>query len=301
MSVAWGIHLAFERSAAIWGDTLQIFAKSPRWWSIPRCNDEDYRLAQEYREKYAQKWWLIHANYLANLSKSFDECQPDIKSIMHDFEVGHHTGFEAVNIHVGKWKWFENTDHAYANMTKNVEYILENNKKNWYSPKFLFEITAWQGSELGFLVDDLAVFYQNYLKDLPVWFCFDTAHARGWWNDLRKRDELIAKWGDLIGIDKLYSFHLNDSKAALGSRLDRHAPLGRGAIGFPALAQIIQWAEAHDKPIFLETTEPELRPEEIAQIRQIAAWDTDRIDGFHNEHNWTHLLKKFQWEQASLF
>lgn len=51
----------------------------------------------------------------------------------------------------------------------------------------------------------------------------------------------MALWDEKIGIDKLYSFHLNDSKAMLGSHLDRHAPLGRGAIGMPTLAHIIQW------------------------------------------------------------
>ena len=300
-SIAGGIHLAFERSAAIWGNTLQIFAKSPRGWSIPSYKDEDYQLAVDYREKFGQKWGLIHSNYLANLSKSFDECQPDIRSIMHDFEVAHHTWFEAVNIHVWKGKGFVNVEDAYDNMKRNVEFILENNRKHWFTPKFLFEITAGQGSELGYLVEDLAVFYKNYLKDLPVWFCFDTAHAWWGWNDLRKWDELIHKRDALIGIDKLYSFHLNDSKAALGSHLDRHAPLGRGAIGFPTIAQIIQRAAKHDKAIFLETTDPDLRPQEISQIKQIANGDTEWIDKFHSEHNGTHLLKKFQWDQASLF
>ena len=52
----------------------------------------------------------------------------------------------------------------------------------------------------------------------------------------------------------------------------------------PVLAEIIHRAEAHDKPIFLETTDPELWPAEIKQIKQIADKETDRIDGFHAEH-----------------
>lgn len=80
----------------------------------------------------------------------------------------------------------------------------------------------------------------------------------------------MTTWDKAIGLDKLYSFHINDSKAALGSRLDRHAPLGRGAIGLKALAPLIQWAAAHDKPLFLETTEPDLWPTEIGYIKQIA-------------------------------
>lgn len=303
MSIAWWLYNAFERSQAIGGNTLQIFSKSPRGWSLPKYTEQDYAKALEYRKNYEQEWGLIHASYLANLSKNFEDCQSDINSILHDFAVAHHTWFEAVNIHVGKWKGFDNIADAYTNMTKNTEYILTQNEKNWYNNvQFLFEITAWQGSELGYFLDDLGAFYQEYLKDLPVAFCFDTAHA--WWggNDLRKRNDIISQWDALIGIDKLHAFHLNDSKAALGSRLDRHAPLGRWAIGLPALAEIVIWAAEHDKPIFLETTDPTLRPEEIQAIRKIAAGDTDWIDWFHSEHSGTHMLKKFQWaEQETLF
>lgn len=301
-SIAGWLYNAFERSSEIGGNTLQIFSKSPRGWSIPKYTDEDYKKAKEYRKKYDQHWGLIHASYLANLSKNFDDCQSDINSIVHDFTVAHHTWFEAVNIHVGKGKGFANIADAYTNMTKNTEYILAQNEKNGSKVQFLFEITAWQGSELGYFLDDLGAFYQEYLKDLPIAFCFDTAHA--WWggNDLRKRNDLIDQWDSLIGIDKLHAFHLNDSKAALGSHLDRHAPLGRWAIWMPALAEIISWAASHDKPIFLETTDPALWPEEIQLIKKIADGDTDRIQWFHEEHSGTHMLKKFQWaEQETLF
>ncbi len=300
-SIAWGIHLALERSHDIGGNTLQIFAKSPRGRSIPTYTEEDYKKVTEYREKYQQVGGLIHANYLANLSKPFDECQNDIRSILNDFEVWHHTWFEAVNIHVGKGKGFDDVKSAYTNMAKNVEYIISQNQKNGYSPLFLFEITAGQGSELGYLVDDLAVFYQWYLKDFPLAFCFDTAHAWGGGNDLRQWDKIADVRWEKIGVDKLYSFHLNDSKAILWSRLDRHAPLWRWAIGMPALAQIITWATKHNKPLFLETSEPDLWPQEIEAIKRIASGNTDWIKDFHDEHSGTHMLKKFQWEQGSLF
>lgn len=129
-SIAGGIYNAFERSHEIGANTLQIFSKSPRGRSIPNYSDEDYQKAREYREKYGQIGGLIHSNYLANLSKSFDDCQPDIKSVLHDFEVAHHTGFEAINVHVGKGKGFDDVKDAYMNMAKNTEYILEQNKKH---------------------------------------------------------------------------------------------------------------------------------------------------------------------------
>jgi deoxyribonuclease-4 len=294
MSIAGGLYLAFERSAAIWASSLQIFSKSPRGWSLPKYTQEDFELARDAREKYDQKWGIIHANYLANLSKIADECQPDIASILHDFMVWTEIWFEWINIHIGKQKWFIHKDDAFKNMTKNVEYILGACAKNNYTPRFLFEITAWQWSELGTTIDEIGYFYQNYLKDLPVSFCFDTAHA--WWagNDLSHWDDVIDAWDNKIGIDRLFAFHLNDSKAALGSHLDRHAPLWRWAIWWLNLIPIIQRAWKHHKPIYLETTEPERWPEEIQYIKQILAGDTWAVLDLHKVEYKTELLKKFQ-------
>lgn len=179
-------------------------------------------------------------------------------------------------------------------MTKNVEIILKHNKDNGYIPQYLFEITAGQGSELGTSIEEIGHLYKNYLSDLPVKFCFDTAHARGAGNDLEHRDSLVAQRDDQIGLDNLYCFHLNDAKVARGSHLDRHAPLGKGAIGWKNLIPIIQWAAANDRHIYLETTEPERRPKEIAWIRDIIAGHTDEVMRLHEIDYQTELLKKFQ-------
>lgn len=302
MSIAGGLHLAFERSAQIGGSSLQVFSKSPRWWSLPSYTEEDFAVAREFRGRYKQQGWLIHSNYLANLSKPAEECQNDIKSILHDFYVGEQTGFEAINIHIGKQKWFDTRDAAFKNMTKNAEYILEQNKKHWYKPLFLFEITAWQGSELWTTIEELGYFYKNYLHDLPIKFCFDTAHA--WWagNDLSDWNRIIWQWDDQIGIDNLYAFHLNDAKVALWSHLDRHAPLGRWAIGRENLVPIIQRAGKYAKWLYIETTDPSLWPEEIQHVRDIIAGNTKQVEELHTKHYQTELLKKFQQGGAqSLF
>jgi deoxyribonuclease IV len=302
MSIAGWLHLAFERSAEIGGTSLQIFSKSPRGWSLPSYTDEQFALAREYRIKYKQDGWIIHANYLANLSKPADECKPDIASIIHDFMVGTETWFEWINVHIGKQKWFENKDDAFKNMTKNVEHILTECDKKKYTPKFLFEITAGQWSELGTTIDEIWYFYKNFLKDLPIAFCFDTAHAWGAGNDLAKRGDVISQWDEKIWIENLFAFHLNDSKAALWSHLDRHAPLGRWAIWWETLIPIIQrWAK-HNTWIYLETTDNERRPEEITYVRDIIAGDIWAVMDLHKKEYKSELLKKFQaWGDQSLF
>jgi len=75
----------------------------------------------------------------------------------------------------------------------------------------------------------------------------------------------------LIGIDQLYCIHFNDAKVPLGSKLDRHASLGRGFLGRKTLAPIAQWAAAHDRSLYIETPEPDLRADEISKVRSIVA------------------------------
>lgn len=87
----------------------------------------------------------------------------------------------------------------------------------------------------------------------------------------------------------------------MGSHLDRHAPLGKGAIGLSSFVPLIQWAAKNNKPIFLETPEPERRAEEITMIRKIMKGDTDRIRDFHDNHYGSQLLKKFNGQQDTLF
>lgn len=301
MSIAGWIFEAFKRSAVIWWDTLQIFAKSPRGWKLPEYTQEDYNKAMEWRKEYKQVGWVIHANYLANLAKPTEEAQVDINSIIHDLEVADATGFDSVNVHIGKEKGRESIAEAMENMKTNVKIITDHIKKNNLKPVFLFENTAGQGSEIGSNLDELAML-NDYLKDLPIKFCIDTAHSRWGGIDMTQWDQFVKDFDAKIGIDKLHSIHFNDSKAILWARLDRHAPLGRGFIGLPALAKIIKWANKNNVNIYLETTDPSLWPEEIEMIRKIAAGDDSFVEAFDKKYYKTEILKKYEWvDQGSLF
>ena len=298
-SIAGGLPNALSRSEAIGANTLQIFAKSPRWRSIPPHTDEELQECLVQRKSTQQLWGLIHSNYLANLSKPFEDCKTDIASILDDFIIAQATGYEAVNIHIGKWKWFSTRDEAMKNMVKNVEYIISQNQKKNISVQFVFENTARQWSELGSTIEELSYFHQNYLKGLPVKFCIDTCHAFAGGIDITDFDKVIDQFATHIGIDQLYCFHLNDSKAPLWARLDRHASLWKWFIGRPALSQVIKRAYENSRPLFIETPDNDIRPQEISQVKKIISGDESRIPSFHQKHFKTMTLKKF--EEKGLF
>ncbi len=250
---------------------------------------------------------MVHSNYLANLSKAFDDSSVEKASILHDFEFAYRLWYDSVNVHIGKSKWYTNRDDAMRCMIKNVEEILTQVDKKWWSKiQFVFENTAGQWTEIWSTLKEIWYFFRTYLSDMPVKFTIDTAHCQWWWVDLSNWDLFLEEFDEHIGLNALYAFHLNDSKAILWSKLDRHASLWRWFIGFPTLVPLIQRAANNERPIYIETPEPWLRPEEIALVKKIIAWDLAWVEQFHATHFKTQYLKKFESEangqgQSDLF
>src|SRR5690606_8199465 len=99
--------------------------------------------------------------------------------------------------------------------------------------KIALENTAGQGTTLGRSFEELKNIADQVDSDRIV-FCFDTCHAFSAGYDIRTESgikEILAEWDELIGLDRLAAFHLNDSKGELGSHIDRHEHIGHGQIG----------------------------------------------------------------------
>jgi deoxyribonuclease IV len=294
-SIAQGIELAFERSERMWWDTLQIFAKSPRGWTIPQYTHQQIVAWQEARKKCHQHGGVIHSNYLVNLSKSAELITQEIDSVLHDFTIAHALWYQYVNVHIGKSKWYASLQDAMMHMAKNVERICKKVRDAGYDTvQFLFENTAWQWTEIGSTLEELSLLATEYMHDLPVKYCIDTAHCHGWGIAIDTWDLFVEEFDKSIGIDKLAAIHLNDAKVILWSKLDRHACLGHGAIGWHALSKVIEWAYKYDRDLFIETPDPDLWEKEIAYVRRIGRWDLDWIDEEHQRVYCTQMLKKFE-------
>ncbi len=179
-------------------------------------------------------------------------------------------------------------------MITNVEFILNINQKKGFSPQFVFENTAGQGSELWSTIEELGYFFRTYCKDFPIKICIDTAHCRWGGVDLSQFEDTINEIQDGIGTENIYAFHLNDAKVTLGSNLDRHASLWRGFVWREVLAPYIQRAAQYDKSLIIETPKTELRAEEIELVNKIIAGDTTRIPEHDKRFMKSDILKKFQ-------
>ena len=111
------------------------------------------------------------------------------------------------------------------------------------------------------------------LEKSRVGVCIDTCHAFAAGYDLRTAEaceKTFAELDSIVGFEYLKGMHLNDAMKILGSRVDRHTPLGEGMIGMECFRYIMQDARFDGIPLILETPDEERWPEEIAMLKAFA-------------------------------
>ena len=137
--------------------------------------------------------------------------------------------------------------------------------------KVLLETMAGKGSEIGRTFEEIREIIDGVeLKD-HIGVCLDTCHIfDGGYDIVNKLDEVLEEFDRVIGLEKLYAIHLNDSMNPLGSHKDRHAKIGEGNIGLEALTRVINHPKLRDLPFFLETpNELEGYGKEIKLLRSL--------------------------------
>jgi deoxyribonuclease-4 len=143
--------------------------------------------------------------------------------------------------------------------TKGVTAVLEN--------------TAGQGSNLGYKFEHLAYIIDRVEDKSRVGVCLDTCHSFAAGYDLRTKeacDATFAEFDRIIGFKYLRGMHLNDAMRVLGSRIDRHSPLGEGEIGWECFRYIAEDSRFDNIPLILETPDESRWAEEIAKLKAYA-------------------------------
>jgi deoxyribonuclease-4 len=120
----------------------------------------------------------------------------------------------------------------------------------------LLETTAGQGTSLGRSFEELAMILALVEDQTRVGVCFDTCHVFAAGYDIRDAAVYAATmqaFDDIIGLDRLRLFHLNDSKKGLGARVDRHEHIGEGELGREAFRLLLNDERFAGHPGILET------------------------------------------------
>jgi len=143
-----------------------------------------------------------------------------------------------------------------ANVTKNLDLVMEQADQATHAVTILLETTAGQGTGLGYRFEELAWILDHANSPDRLGVCVDTCHIFAAGYDIRTPETYAATFAEfdrLIGVEQIRFFHLNDSRKELGSRVDRHEHIGRGCIGLEGFRQLLHDSRFRDHPMTLET------------------------------------------------
>lgn len=233
-SAAGGPHKAIERALTDGCESLQIFTKNNNRWKQRMWTDKE---AAKFREAYANsglRGLVSHGAYLINLCSQTEATRTKSYDALADELIRCQLlGVPYLVIHPGS-PGDGGDEWGIEMVGKAVNALYAERGDEWNDVTLLFENTAGQGSTLAWKIEHLRDIIGAL--DTPERFgvCFDTCHAHAAGYDLRQKDGYEAFWQEfdaLVGLDKLHVFHLNDSKKALGTRVDRHDDIGDGEIG----------------------------------------------------------------------
>ena len=283
-----GAHICHDKTTgpkyakSIGANFIQIFLKNPRGYT--KCKFTDTYL-KEMRDNMLNEGigCVIHSPYIINLARDPKQYQHNkgVDAIVDDMNVAKKIGAIGSVIHMGKNVKSENMSYetAFNNYVKGVNSILE---KSDEGTTLILETGAGCGTEICCTMEDLGKIRKE-IKDKyrdRVKFCIDTCHIFSAGYDIHD-EKYIDKYEKLIednlGWDNVAVVHLNDSKAKLGARVDRHENIGKGNIGLKPLVKFVQLCNRHSVPMVLETpvysdqkskSEPFTHKDQIALIKK---------------------------------
>ncbi|MBI9079383.1 MAG: deoxyribonuclease IV [Pseudodesulfovibrio sp.] len=254
MSIAGGLHMAFEHIKSVGGTALQIFTRNQRQWRIPLLSRYDIELFAMAWEQWGDYPVAAHDSYLINLASNdqeqvkrslsaFSEELRRIEALSVTFLVTHPGSHLGAGVDAGIKRYAANLDRA-IEMSGTKQGLI------------LLETTAGQGTNLGSTFEELAMIIELSDHSDRLGICYDTCHAFAAGYDIRTPETYGATFDAfdrIVGLDRLKFFHLNDSKTDFGAHRDRHEHIGKGEIGLEGFRNLMCDCRFADIPKVLET------------------------------------------------
>ena len=261
MSIAGGVGNALLAGKMVDCDAIQIFTKSSRQWASKPYTKEEIEQFQINRKETGITTIIAHDSYLLNLgSPDAGLRMRSVAAFIDELERCEVLGVTNLIAHPGA--------HFGAGEAEGIKTIAKSLDEvhkacPGYNVKITLEITAGQGSNLGYRFEQIGAIIDATKESDRLRVCFDTEHAFAAGYDLRTKDgyeRTFSEFEEAIGIELLASFHLNDSKKEFHSRVDRHEHIGKGFIGVEAFRLLMNDKRFCGLPMCLETPKgPDLK------------------------------------------
>jgi deoxyribonuclease-4 len=238
VSPAGGPAHAIERGVERGCRSIQIFNQSPRQWKPTVYDDEKVAAYKEAFDGSDIEALLIHAVYLVNCaSEDKDMRAKSLASLTASLHAGAALGAVAVVLHPGS-ALKSSPDAAIKRASKVIAEALKESD----GCALHLENTAGSGGTLGRTFEELEALIEGAGGGARLGACLDSCHLLASGYDIRTADDLssvVDEFDRVVGLDRLGSLHVNDSKTPLGSNVDRHINLGEGEIGKKGIAAFL--------------------------------------------------------------
>jgi len=255
-----GMVKAADRAAEIGASALQVFSDNPTAWRRRAALPRELPAFLDRLRTHDIAPLAIHAPYLANLATPDDEVHDrSVALLINELRVAQDYGAAYLNVHIGSHRGagVEAGTERVAAAISRVFRALDGDAPD---PVLVLENGAGGGFGLGMTIEELAAI-DTAIADAGVprdrfAFCLDTAHAWGAGYAINSEagvDDLLVQIDRSIGLGRFRMVHLNDSRADLGSRADRHEHLGAGRIGAAGIRRIVTHPDLGHVTYYLET------------------------------------------------
>ena len=262
LPVSKGYAVMGEMALKLGGNTFAFFTRNPRGGKAKEIDEDDVNELLNITEENGFGKLVAHAPYTMNLCAGKEDVRKFSKEVISDdIKRMEYTPGNYYNFHPGS--------HVGQGAERGIEIIadvLNEVLSPGQSTIVLLETMAGKGTEVGRTFEEIKeIIDRTKLKD-KLGVCLDTCHIwDGGYDIVNNLDGVINEFDQVIGLDKLYAVHFNDSKNECGSHKDRHERVGYGQIGLEAMKRVALHPAMAGKPFILETPN-----DDEGYIREIA-------------------------------
>jgi deoxyribonuclease-4 len=250
LSIANGFYKAALQALELGCNSFQFFTRNPRGGKAKALDVEDLKILKTLMENHDFSNIFAHGSYTMNLCSDKEATRTYALEIFKD-------DLRRINeIHKAIYV-FHPGSHVKQGIETGIDYIVKalnesipEDQKNW----ICLEGMSGKGTEIGGSFEALSAIINRVKNNHRLGVCLDTCHLYSAGYDIVKDlDGVINKFDEIVGLEKLRAFHLNDSKVAFASNKDRHEKIGEGTIGLETIVKIINHPKLKHLTFNLET------------------------------------------------
>lgn len=250
LSSTGGFEAMGKNALKLGADTFAFFTRNPRGGKAKEISKKDADALIALMEENNFGPLVAHAPYTMNLCSDKENIREFALEMLQD-------DLQRMEYIPGNYYNFHPGSHVGQGVEKGTEFIVDALNKAMFPEMntiVLLETMAGKGSEVGATFEELKIIIDQVQEKDKIGVCLDTCHVWDGGYDIGTRlDDVLKEFDEIIGLNRLYAIHLNDSKNLFEAHKDRHEKLGDGFIGYDVLEKVITHPLLQGRPFILET------------------------------------------------